>query len=172
MTRDKGKTTCPGCFRTDRCPDSDISCQECDQISYCSWACRAQDDLHQHECQVLRGHDQPPERDEVRVMIRAVGKLTSETGDVVMDGGGDTVPTRPGLRTFDHLLSHRQDFLSNKQKLADIQILYDETEEYMMERMPSFDIFIEILGRLYINGFEICDDEMETYGWGVYLGPR
>ena len=105
-------------------------------------------------------------------MIRAVGKLTSETGDVVMDGGGDTVPTRPGLRTFDHLLSHRQDFLSNKQKLADIQILYDETEEYMMERMPSFDIFIEILGRLYINGFEICDDEMETYGWGVYLGPR
>ena len=25
--------------------------------------------------------------------------------------------------------------------------------------------------RLYINGFEICDDNMSTYGWGVFLGP-
>ena len=38
--------------------------------------------------------------------------------------------------------------------------------------MPSFDTFFEILGRLYINGFEIYDSEMDTYGWGVYLGPR
>ena len=30
---------------------------------------------------------------------------------------------------------------------------------------------MEVLGRLYINGFEICDDKMESYGWGVYLGP-
>jgi hypothetical protein len=38
--------------------------------------------------------------------------------------------------------------------------------------MPDFATFLEVLGRLYINGFEICTERMETYGWGVYLGPR
>ena len=51
--------------------------------------------------------------------------------------------------------------------------LYYETEEFLLDKMPSFDTFIEILGRLYVNGFEIYSLEtMETYGWGVFLGPR
>ena len=75
-------------------------------------------------------------------------------------------------RRFDHLLSHKSDFLKNKQKTEDIKLLYEETEEFLRDKMPSFDTFIEILGRLYINGFEICDSEMQTYGWGVYLGVR
>ena len=67
---------------------------------------------------------------------------------------------------------------------ADSQIVYEETEEFLGPAMPSFDIFVEVLGRyfqdiykaknagrLYINGFEICDDKMSTYGWGVFLGP-
>ena len=62
-------------------------------------------------------------------------------------------------------------------------MVYEETEEFLGELMPTLDIFVEVLGRwaegeafiptrLYINGFEICDDNMETYGWGVYLAPR
>ena len=50
--------------------------------------------------------------------------------------------------------------------------MYDEVEEFLVDRMPSLDQFMEVLGRLYINGFEICDQTMVTYGWGVYLGPR
>jgi len=49
--------------------------------------------------------------------------------------------------------------------------VYEETEEFLGELMPSLDMFVEVLGRLYINGFEICDDNMKTYGWGVYLAP-
>ena len=128
-------------------------------------------------------------------MIRAIGKLsqTCDDTDLVQGGGpGDMVPTRDELRRFSHLLSHKHDFLRNKQKAEDIrvsckftfdpyiyilkfcyfQLLYDETEEYLLDMMPNFDTFVEILGRLYINGFEICDENMETYGWGVYLGPR
>ena len=63
------------------------------------------------------------------------------------------------------------------------QVVYEETEEFLGELMPSLDMFVEVLGRwsvgktfiptrLYINGFEICDDNMKTYGWGVYLAPR
>lgn len=174
VTHDKVKTTCPGCFLPGKAPDQDICCEDCGLVCYCSWACRAKDELHGYECELLRGCGlQVPERDEVRVMIRAIGRLTSDnTGVVSLEGGhGDTVPGRKGLRVFSHLLSHRQDFLANKQKMQDIQTLYDETEEYLQDRMPNFETFIEILGRLYINGFEICDERMETYGWGVYLGP-
>ena len=117
-----------------------------------------------------------PVRDEVRVMIRAVMKLREERdedSDLVMGGGqGDKVPGREELRRFEHLLSHKSDFLKNKQKTEAIKLLYEETEEFLRDKMPSFDTFIEILGRLYINGFEICDSEMQTYGWGVYLGVR
>ncbi len=45
-------------------------------------------------------------------------------------------------------------------------------EDFLEDDMPDFATFLEVLGRLYINGFEICNDRMETYGWGVYLGPR
>ena len=36
----------------------------------------------------------------------------------------------------------------------------------------TFEQFIEIYGKLVINGFEITDDvTKETIGWGVYLLP-
>ena len=167
--------TCPGCFRPGQAPDPDIDCPECGLVSYCSWACRARDDLHQHECRYLRQAGTVPLRDEVRVMIRAVGKLVDTGGemrDLLAAGGeGDRVPGREDLRRFSELLSHKEDFLKSKEKTEDIKLLYDETEEFLGDDMPPFNTFMEVLGRLYINGFEICDAEMETYGWGVYLGP-
>jgi len=30
---------------------------------------------------------------------------------------------------------------------------------------------MEVAGRIYINGFSLFDEEMENYGWGLYLGP-
>ena len=53
-----------------------------------------------------------------------------------------------------------------------IKVVYDEVEEFLLDKMPCLDQFMEVLGRLYINGFEICDEAMVSYGWGVYLGPR
>jgi len=108
-------------------------------------------------------------------MIRALGKLLQTGGDqecLVKGGGdGDAVPSREGLRRFSDLLSHKQDFLKSKEKTENIKIAYDEVEEFLLEKMPSMDQFMEVLGRLYINGFEICDHAMKSYGWGVYLGP-
>ena len=108
-----------------------------------------------------QGHDQG--RDEAQGVRAEGGRHRDE---------GDEVPGRRERRRFEHLLSHKTDFLKNKQKTEDIKLLYEETEEFLRDEMPSFDTFIEILGRLYINGFEICDSEMQTYGWGVYLGVR
>merc|ERR1712051_1077184 len=96
-----------------------------------------------------------------------------DVGDLLDAGGdGDQVPGREDLRRFSELLSHTQDFLRSKQKTEDMKLLYDETEEFLGPDIPPFNTFIEVLGRLYINGFEICDSDMETYGWGVFLGPR
>jgi len=114
-------------------------------------------------------------RDEVRVMVRAIKKLRQTGGDegCLLKGGGvgDEVPTRKELRKFADLLSHKNDFAKYKEKMEDIKTVYDEVEEYLLDETPKLDDFIEVLGRLYINGFEICDEKMDTYGWGVYLGP-
>jgi len=176
VVKDKQQTCCPGCFRPGHYPDPDIECEECGLVTYCSWGCRARDQLHVFECHVLRDNGTCPDRDEVRVMIRALGKLSqtnnNKNADLLSGGGdGDIVPGKKEKRRFSHLLSHKHDFLKSKQKAENIRLLYDETEEYLREKMPTFDTFIEVLGRLYINGFEICDAHMETYGWGVYLGP-
>ena len=156
---------CPGCFQLGRVPDPDIQCEECGLVSYCSWACRAQDPLHQWECAVLARAGRVPARDETRVMVRALGRLAVE------GGAGDAVPGITELRTFQHLLSHKDQFLASKQKTEDIKVVYEEVQEFLLDETPKFDEFVEVLGRLYINGFEICDDKMESYGWGVYLGP-
>ena len=91
----------------------------------------------------------------------------------LLDGGpGDDVPTQPNNRRFSHLLSHSENFLKEEERKQDILLVYNEVEEFLCSDIPTFNEFVEILGRLYINGFEICTENMETYGWGVYLGPR
>ena len=62
--------------------------------------------------------------------------------------------------------------ISNSIGESSMKIVYDEVEEFFLDKMPTLDQFMEVLGRLYINGFEICDESMDSYGWGVYLGPR
>eukprot|EP00092_Neocalanus_flemingeri_P092733 GFUD01117774.1.p1 GENE.GFUD01117774.1~~GFUD01117774.1.p1 ORF type:complete len:232 (+),score=61.38 GFUD01117774.1:112-807(+) len=107
------------------------------------------------------------------VAIVLATKKGSCCQDCLVKGGGDgdAVPTRDGLRRFSDLLSHKKDFLKSTEKTENVKIVYDEVEEFLLDDMPSLDQFMEVLGRLYINGFEICDRQMETYGWGVYLGP-
>lgn len=109
-------------------------------------------------------------------MIRSIVKLQDgyqPEMSSLLDGGGkgDLVPGLERRRLFSDLLSHKEDFMKDKSRVEDIKIVYSEVEEYLGPEMPTFDEFIEIMGRLYINGFEICNEEMETYGWGVYLGP-
>jgi len=91
--------------------------------------------------------------------------------DLLNGGEGDEVVGRKEKRTFNHLMSWADEFLGDNERRENIQIVYDETEEFLGSAMPPFDLFVEVLGRLYINGFEICDDNMSTYGWGVFLGP-
>ena len=67
-------------------------------------------------------------RDEVRVVLRAIGKLlaTPVIGEEgIIDGGGqgDTVPTREGFRRFKDLLSHKKDFLKNQEKMEGIKAM-------------------------------------------------
>jgi len=122
-------------------------------------------------------------------MVQALGKLMGSQGgdgiDLLGGGGeGDLVPGRKERRTFGHLMSWADEFLGDDERRENIKIVFEETEEFLGPAMPSFDIFVEVLGRyfqdiykvknagrLYINGFEICDDKMSTYGWGVFLGP-
>lgn len=107
-------------------------------------------------------------------MVQALGKLMGGEGGIDLLGGGgegDVVPGRRERRKFANLMSWANEFLSDATRKENIEVVYDETEEFLGPAMPSLDIFVEVLGRLYINGFEICDDKMITYGWAVYLGP-
>jgi len=171
----KRTSYCEGCFHPHRPSMAYIECEDCGLVSYCSWRCRARDEFHGLECDIFSREGRVPHRDEVRVMVRAVRKLLRTGGrlESLCEGGGegDRLPGRTKMRTFKDLMSWKEAFLKSEQRKEDIQIVFDETEEFLGEETPTFDQFMEVLGRLYINGFEICDKDMNTYGWGVYLGP-
>jgi len=109
----------------------------------------------------------------IRAILKLADGLSRRQDSCLLEGGGegDKVPSLEKRRKFIHLLSHKQAFLSDPERKENIQLVYTEVEEYLGPVTPSFDDFVEVLGRLYINGFEICDDKMISYGWGVYLGP-
>lgn len=176
LSIDQRKYRCESCYCDVQPPDPDIACMDCEVQIYCSYACRANDVQHRLECPYIAARGCLPQRDEVRVMLRAILKLKRDQpiGSSLVGGGGpgDDVPHTPIPRTFSHLLSHKEDFSRSKQRMEDIQVVYTEVEDFLGdELMPCMDEFLEVLGRLYINGFEICDTRMHTYGWGVYLGP-
>lgn len=107
-------------------------------------------------------------------MLRAILKLKGPQAELLSGGGeGDLVPGLPeGVRrSFSCLLSHSSRFMEDTVRRDSIHYLYSQVELLLEEDMPDFPTFLEVLGRLYINGFEICNERMETYGWGVYLGP-
>ena len=69
---------------------------------------------------------------------------------------------RKERRTFGHLMSWADEFLGDDERrenikvllslllsrmIADSQIVYDETEEFLGPAMPSLDVFVEVLGR-------------------------
>jgi len=108
--------------------------------------------------------------------MRAILKLKcgyNQNMKSIVEGGGtgDYVPTYNKNRQFQDLLSHKNDFLKNQEKKEGLKIIYSELEDFLDDQMPDFDEFMEVIGRLYINGFEIHDENMETYGWGIFLGP-
>lgn len=172
LCQDQANTRCPCCYRAGHRPSPDITCQSCELVSYCSWGCRAKDDPHRLECPYLARAGHLPDRDEIRVMMRAILKLRGPQVDLLAGGGeGDEVPGHEDRRRFSSLLSHSIDFMEDTERRENIHFLYTQVETFLEDDMPDFATFLEVLGRLYINGFEICTEKMETYGWGVYLGP-
>ena len=51
-----------GCFQPGRVPDEEIVCEECGLARYCSWGCRAGDEMHQYECGAWQEAGQAPDR--------------------------------------------------------------------------------------------------------------
>ena len=51
-----------GCFQPGRVPDEEITCEECGLARYCSWSCRAGDEMHQYECGAWQEAGQAPDR--------------------------------------------------------------------------------------------------------------
>ena len=51
-----------GCFQPGRVPDEEIACEECGLARYCSWGCRAGDEMHQYECGAWQEAGQAPDR--------------------------------------------------------------------------------------------------------------
>jgi len=175
LTEEQRGSRCEGCYSKEG-PDPEIACDNCGIQEYCSWKCRANDQSHQLECPFIAEKGSAPTKDVVRLMVRAILKLKAgfnKNMTSIVEGGGqgDWVPTVNKKRLFEDLLSHSDDFLKHQGKADHFRGIHAEVEEYLWDQTPDFEEFMEIIGRIYINGFEVCDDNMDTYGWAVYLGP-
>jgi len=87
---------CDGCHL----PEPSLPCPGCGLLFYCSQSCLDKDYGHKGECDVIGQAGELPDRDDTRIIVRAIIKLQDGGGEQdgmeLVEGGGegDEVPTR------------------------------------------------------------------------------
>nr|CAI5868987.1 unnamed protein product [Callosobruchus analis] len=91
-----------------------------------------------------------------------------------LEKGGDTKRTyydQTHYRTFQDLMSHYDAIKQDQPRLDHISSLYGVLFEYFNgENLPCPSELMEIYGKMCINSFNICSQELQSVGTGMYLG--
>ena len=130
-----------------------------------------QDELHSLECELLVGSGREPSTDTawllMRIWLRYSQELEGEGGPV-----GEEVPGWKHQRTFTDFLSHENDLRKDQKKMSHISEHYKDLEEILADKMPTFDEFVELYGKVVINNFELRQKSTgDSYGMALYLAP-
>ncbi|XP_059099232.1 uncharacterized protein LOC131893268 [Tigriopus californicus] len=146
--------------------DELLKCSACRVTRYCDEECKLQDvESHQDECSILA--ENPDICDSVRMVVKLILKL-----DRNKECGVDNAEVYSGgTRSFEDLMSHKEHLSQEGENFTLIQKFHRVMSGLLGPKAPNFETFLEIYGRLIINGFEICDGNQSIKGWGLYLAP-
>ncbi|KAJ8914972.1 hypothetical protein NQ315_002496 [Exocentrus adspersus] len=157
-------------YRTERCDfcfrEGQLSkCSVCRYTYYCGRSCQKEAwAMHKLECQYLKAMSPRILPDTARLLARLM-KILSKGGNSVK-----SYYTEKDFRTFKDLLSHYPEIKNDKSRMEHLSSLYGVLLDFFKgEALPDFVEFTGMYGRVCINSFSICNQELQSIGTGVYL---
>ncbi|CAH0558711.1 unnamed protein product [Brassicogethes aeneus] len=153
---------CDFCFKK-----SELSkCSGCKCVYYCGRGCQKLGwDIHKMECKNLAKVAPRLVPDAARVLARLIKKLQK---------GGDQVKeyySEKRYRMFKDLMSHYPTLKNDQHKMEHIGSLYGVLSEFLgNDRVPNSAEIMGLYGRMCVNSFNICNQEFQSLGTGIYLG--
>ncbi|XP_050506253.1 histone-lysine N-methyltransferase SMYD3 isoform X1 [Diabrotica virgifera virgifera] len=157
-------------FRTVRCDfcfqkGQLLKCSVCRYTYYCGRACQREGwTVHKLECKYLKQISPRILPDSGRLLARLI--------KVLEKGGHNTKSyyTDIRFRTFKDLMSHYPNLKNDSTRMEHFSSLYAVLYEFFRgESLPNSAELMGMYGRICINSYSICNQELQSLGTGLYL---
>ncbi|KAL1489651.1 hypothetical protein ABEB36_013595 [Hypothenemus hampei] len=156
------KECCDFCFK--RWTDL-FKCSSCKYVYYCDKKCQKLAwTTHKQECKPLKRIYPRILPDAARMLFRLLKKLQN---------GGITYKSyysKKDYRMWKDLMSHYSELKNDSRRMEHVTSLYAVLTDFMQdEQLPNFVEFTGLYGRMSVNSFTICNQELQSLGTGIYL---
>ncbi|XP_066146332.1 histone-lysine N-methyltransferase SMYD3 isoform X1 [Euwallacea fornicatus] len=143
-----------------------MKCSNCKYSYYCDKLCQKHAwPLHKQECKTLKQISPRILPDAARMLFRLIKKL--ENGGLTYKG----YYSEKKYRMWKDLMSHYTELKNDKGRMDHISSLYAILSDVLNEDlMPNFAEFMGLYGRMCVNSFNICNQELQSLGTGIYIG--
>ncbi|KAG8187315.1 hypothetical protein JTE90_011685 [Oedothorax gibbosus] len=154
---------CDFCFKKQK----DLKrCSQCSFLFYCDKSCQEKSwDVHKAECKFIKKAKPKEPTASMRLIALILFKIKKLGREFpVEDVYGRKM-------TFQSLMSHAEDIQKSLKSCQQMMALIGTLIVYIgSTNIPLPSDFVEIFGKMCINTFSICDNEMQSIGSGLYLG--
>ena len=158
--------------------DGHLACANCNGVYYCDKVCQrnAWKSHHKIECEYFRHI--PDEVADIKdpflkamfrkgvpiLMVRTILKLSQGCQDEFVLPNGKK-------RRFSDLMSHKEEMNEDGEIMNSLRICYGLFHKWLRHKVPSFDEFIEIFGKIKINSAALSASNQDlVVACGLYLG--
>ncbi|XP_060526173.1 histone-lysine N-methyltransferase SMYD3-like isoform X2 [Cylas formicarius] len=152
---------CDFCFRKS---NELLKCSNCKYVYYCGRPCQKEGwSLHRWECKNFKKISPKLLPDAARLLYRL---------HKILENGGSTKKsyyTEKDYRTYKDLMSHYPELKKDQRRMEHLSSLYGVLYEFCDNMLPNSAEFMGIYGRMCINSFNICNQELQSLGTGIYL---
>lgn len=157
-------------FRTERCDycfkkGQPSKCSGCQYTYYCGRACQKGGwSVHKLECQYLKQIRPKILPDAARMLARLI-KILEKGGHNTRSFYSDKK-----YRKFKDLMSHYPNLKNDNSRMEHFSSLYGVLYEFFRgESLPNSAELMGMFGRMCVNSFSICNQELQSVGTGIYL---
>ncbi|RUS81882.1 hypothetical protein EGW08_010352, partial [Elysia chlorotica] len=143
-------------------------CGTCKNIRYCSIVCQKGDwRIHKTECPIMKRVPNVP-TDSIRLYLRLVLLYLDHRSSLK-----DPKAEAPCIRSFDDLMSRRENIKTDKKRAELFQIATDFLRAYThgLLQLPSDETLLDIFGKMVINTFTVANEMLQDVAVAIYTSP-
>ncbi len=151
---------CNQCFK--QCEDLQ-RCSACTLMKYCGRACQREDwKIHKTECKYLKHVSPKRPSESVHLFLRLL--LIQQQGTIPIQSAAEYTVS------FGDLMSHMEEIKNDGKRMEQFAFVCEGLRRCNVP-IDSYSVseMLETFGKMTINSFSICDNEMQPIGTGMYL---